>query len=62
MPQAMIRDFSVKSGMQGEDQVFALSDSALWTNVRTGNTLIDIYDADDFEKYVKTIMARRGVN
>jgi len=52
MPQAMIRDFSIRAQRNtayDEDQVYALSDSAVWMNVRNGNTLIDLYDSDDFE-------------
>jgi hypothetical protein len=32
-----------------EDEVFA-KDPFLWTNIRKGHTLLEIYDPEDFEK------------
>ena len=37
-------------------------DPYLWLNFRRGNTLVEIYDPQDFEKLQKVVIARKGLN
>lgn len=57
----MVKDLSLTVHAIKEDQSFA-EDPFLWLNFRRGNTLLELYDPNDFEKLVKVVIGRKGLN
>ena len=37
-------------------------DPALWKNIRRGNTILEIYDPEDYNKLTKVVIGRKGMN
>jgi hypothetical protein len=44
-----------------EDEAFA-KDPYLWTNFRRGNTILELYDPNDINKFVGRTIGRKGLN
>lgn len=57
----IVRDLSLVVKASQEDEAFA-SDPFLWLNFRRGNTLLELYDPNDYKNLVKTVIARKGIN
>jgi hypothetical protein len=59
-PSVMVCDLSLNAKGPMEDEAF-INDPVLWANIRRGNTLLDIYDPNDFEKLENQVIARKGL-
>ncbi len=57
----MVGDISLSAKGHDEDEEFA-RDPFLWINVRRGNTLIEMYDQNDFSKRLSVFIARKGLS
>lgn len=56
-----MKDLSLTVSGPKEDQSFA-EDPYLWLNFRRGNTLLDIYDPNNYDRLVNRVIARKGLN
>ncbi len=56
----LVKDLSLVVKGPQEDEVFA-KDPYLWVNFRRGNTLLELYDPEDFEKLNKIVIGRKGL-
>ena len=57
----MVNDISLNVKAQFEDQAFGL-DPYLWINVRRGNTFLELFDPQNFNVKIKTVVGRKGIN
>lgn len=60
-PSIIVKDLSLVVSGPKEDESFA-EDPYLWLNFRRGNTLLDIYDPNNYERLVKKVIGRKGLN
>ena len=57
----IVRDLSLVTKASAEDEAFARNPE-LWLNFRRGNTLLELYDQQDFDKLKQIVIARKGLN
>lgn len=60
-PSIIVKDLSLTVSGPREDEAFAC-DPYLWLNFRRGNTLLEIYDPNDYNHLVKRVIGRKGLN
>jgi len=60
-PHIMIRDICMKSQGPREDADLA-NHPELQKNLRRGNTLLEIFEEEDYHKLKKRVVARKGCN
>jgi hypothetical protein len=60
-PSIIVKDLSLHAKGSDEDEAFAM-DPQLWLNFRRGNTLLQLFDPTNYDRLVKTVIARKGIN
>jgi hypothetical protein len=60
-PSVLVTDISLYDKASAEDEAFAF-DKELWLNVRRGNTLLELFDKDNYKKKLKVVIGRKGLN
>jgi len=57
----LVKDLSLYVKGPDEDEAFA-KDPYLWTNFRRGNTILELYDPNDINKFISRTVGRKGHN
>ena len=60
-PSVIVKDLSLSLKDGDEYEAFG-SEPELWVNLRSGNTVLQMFDPNNYENLVKTVVARKGLN